>query len=101
VWNKKIQGQILSAYFYGYLTTQVAGGYASLVFGAKITLAGAIFIGSLFTLLAPLAAQWSWIALLACRFLTGFAHVRTLSTRRVLNDDELEFVEKRAHSGRR
>jgi len=67
----------LSAYFYGYLTTQIAGGYASLIFGAKITLAVAIFIGSLFTLLAPIAAQYSWIALVACRFLTGFAHVNT------------------------
>lgn len=74
VWSRQIQGLILSAYFYGYLTTQVAGGYASLVFGAKITLAFAILVGSIFTLLAPLAASWSYGALVACRFLTGVAH---------------------------
>lgn len=73
-WNKRIVGTVLSAYFYGYMTTQVVGGYASLKLGAKITLAGAIGGGSIFTLLSPLAANYSWWALVACRFMTGFFH---------------------------
>lgn len=74
VWDKKIQNIILSAYFYGYLTTQVAGGYLSMKLGAKITLAGAILIGSIFTLLAPVAAELSYIAIAVCRFMTGVSH---------------------------
>ncbi len=76
MWNKQIQNMVLSAYFYGYLTTQVLGGYLSLKLGAKITLAGAIFIGSVFTLLIPLAAEISYIGLIACRFVIGVAHVK-------------------------
>lgn len=74
VWGKSVVGLILSAYFYGYMTTQVAGGYLSMILGAKITLAGAIGVGSIFTLLVPLAADYSYIALVICRFMTGFAH---------------------------
>ena len=44
--------------------------------GAKLVLAGAILIGSVLTLLIPVAARLSYIALIACRFLTGVAHVR-------------------------
>lgn len=73
-WGKNIVGLILSAYFYGYMTTQVLGGYASLKLGAKITLAGAIGGGSIFTLLIPISAQYSWALLVACRFMTGFCH---------------------------
>ena len=75
VWDKKIQNHILAAYFYGYLTTQILGGYLSLKLGAKITLGGAILIGSVFTILVPLAANMSYMALIACRFITGIAHV--------------------------
>jgi hypothetical protein len=45
------------------------------MFGAKIVLAGAILLGSILTILIPVAAQWSYMALVACRFLTGVAHV--------------------------
>jgi MFS family permease len=75
VWSKYVVGQVLSAYFYGYMTTQIAGGYMSMVFGAKLTLALAIGGGSIFCLLSPIAAEIHWIALFACRFMTGFTHV--------------------------
>lgn len=73
-WNKKIQGLILSAYFYGYITTQIAGGFLSIKFGAKIVLAIAILIGSLLTMLSPVASGISPWVLFACRFFTGVAH---------------------------
>jgi hypothetical protein len=47
----------------------------SLKFGAKIVLAGAILLGSILTIIIPFAARWSYGALVACRFLTGVAHV--------------------------
>lgn len=73
-WSKKLQGLVLSAYFYGYLTTQVAGGFLSLRFGAKIVLAGAILVGSILTLIIPVAAKLDYKALVACRFFIGVAH---------------------------
>lgn len=74
VWDKKIQNLILSSYYYGYLTTQVAGGYLSIKFGAKVTLCASILIGSIFTMLAPVASHASYIVLAICRFFTGVCH---------------------------
>jgi MFS transporter, ACS family, solute carrier family 17 (sodium-dependent inorganic phosphate cotransporter), member 5 len=45
-----------------------------MIIGAKIVLAGAILIGSILTILIPVAARLSYIALFACRFFTGVAH---------------------------
>ncbi len=44
-------------------------------FGAKIVLAAAILIGSILTILIPVASYVSYIALFFCRFFTGVAHV--------------------------
>jgi MFS family permease len=99
LWNKPTQGIILSAYFYGYVTTQVnlllhkvenynnntlsyhqklnkkvLGGFLSIKLGAKVVLGAAIFVGSILTVIIPFAAQTSYVALVACRFLTGVAH---------------------------
>lgn len=73
-WNRPTQGLILSSYFYGYITTQVLGGYLSMRFGAKIVLAAAILIGSILTILIPVASYVSYVALFFCRFFTGVAH---------------------------
>lgn len=54
---------------------QIIGGYLSLKFGAKLVLGGAILIGSILTLLIPIAARIDYIALWFCRFFTGVAHV--------------------------
>ena len=43
-------------------------------FGSKIMLTIGMFFGSLFTLLIPFAARWNYVALIACRALTGISH---------------------------
>jgi MFS family permease len=53
---------------------KVLGGYLSIMFGAKIVLGMAILIGSILTLIVPVAAPISYVALVASRFLTGVAH---------------------------
>jgi len=45
-----------------------------MIFGAKIVLAGSILIGSILTILIPVSARLSYIALFVCRFLIGAAH---------------------------
>jgi MFS family permease len=74
VWPKKIQGLILSAYFYGYLLTQLLGGWLSFKFGGQIILALSMLIGSLITISIPFFAKLNYKALFACLFFTGAAH---------------------------
>ena len=74
VWEKSIQGLVLSSFFYGYLFTQIAGAWLAIRFGPKIVLVISIFISSIFTLLTPVAARLGYIALFICRFLIGLAH---------------------------
>ncbi len=74
VWEKSTQGLVLSSFFYGYLFTQVAGAWLAIRFGPKIVLVISILISSIFTLLTPLAARISYVALFICRFLIGLAH---------------------------
>lgn len=73
-WNKKQQGFILSVFFYGYIMTQILGGWLSLKIGGKLTAAFTILLGSVCTLLIPLAARTDYYFLIAIRFLTGFFH---------------------------
>ena len=63
VWDKTLQGYILGAFFYGYICTQVLGGYVSDRFGGKVGVMVGIGITSLSCLLIPLAAR--------CVFFTG------------------------------
>jgi ACS family sodium-dependent inorganic phosphate cotransporter-like MFS transporter 5 len=73
-WDKQIQGLVLSSFFYGYLLTQIIGGWLAIRFGSKIVLEISILLGSVFTLLTPVAARLHWTCLIACRFLIGIAH---------------------------
>jgi ACS family sodium-dependent inorganic phosphate cotransporter-like MFS transporter 5 len=74
-WSKPVQGLILSAYFYGYILTQIPGGWLSMKYGGKIVLAASMFAGSLLTIaLAPAASLGGYKALIALRFLIGLSH---------------------------
>ena len=70
-WSSDLQGQILSSFFFGYVTTQVLGGYLSLRCGGKPVLATAVALWSISTLLTPLAADTSFGVLLFCRVTMG------------------------------
>lgn len=65
---------VLSAYFYGYILTQIPGGWLSFRFGGKIVLGLSMGIGSAITMLIPLSAQIHYWALIVCLFFTGAAH---------------------------
>ena len=65
------QGTVLSAFFVGYLATQVIGGRLADRFGGKVVLGIGVLSWSLFTLLTPFAAFGGFIALLVARIGMG------------------------------
>lgn len=61
-WNKTLQGWLLSAFFYGYLTTQIIGGYLSDRFGGKFGLLVGIGFMSIGSIAIPLLGRLnSWL----------------------------------------
>lgn len=71
-WSSTTQGMLLSAFFFGYLFTQIPGGYLSGRFGGSIFLGGGVLGTAVLTLLTPLSAQLGANWLFALRFLEGF-----------------------------
>ena len=70
-WQDETKGWILSSFFWGYVTTQVLGGWLSLRYGGKPVLAGAVALWSTSTLLTPAATNASLPVLLATRVIMG------------------------------
>jgi MFS family permease len=69
-WSNFMQAQILSAFFWGYLTTQIIGGLFSKMLGGKLVLYVGVCLWSCFTLLTPIAADlgtkyWMGILIIA------------------------------------
>ena len=67
-WSPDVQGIILSAYFYGYLATEILGAYLAERFGGKIVFGAGLFVSAVFTLVTAPAARWSPYALMAVRY---------------------------------
>ncbi|XP_006638681.1 sialin [Lepisosteus oculatus] len=70
-WDSDTQGWILSSFFYGYIFTQIPGGYLARKYGAKWFLGIGILGTAIFTLLTPLAADLGAGYLIAVRVLEG------------------------------
>jgi ACS family sodium-dependent inorganic phosphate cotransporter len=65
------QGLVLSAFFWGYLWTQLYGGFMADRVGGHRVLAAGVALWSLATFITPVAAGMSFAALLAVRVLLG------------------------------
>lgn len=70
-WDAETQGWILGAFFYGYIITQIPGGYFASKIGGKLLLGYGILGTSLFTLLTPVTADLGAMALIVLRALEG------------------------------
>ena len=68
-------GIVLSSFFYGYIITQIPGGYLAAYFGGKALYGGGILLTALLTLLTPVAARTHFNLLIAVRVLEGFFEV--------------------------
>ncbi|KAG8004902.1 Sialin [Nibea albiflora] len=71
-WDSETQGWLLGAFFFGYLCTQIPGGYLSGHYGGSIFLGLGVLCTAGLTLLTPLAAQLGSGWLFALRALEGF-----------------------------
>ncbi|MEQ2260611.1 hypothetical protein XENORESO_021152, partial [Xenotaenia resolanae] len=71
-WDSETQGWLLGSFFFGYLFTQIPGGYLAGHYGGKFFLGLGVFGTALLTLLTPLAAGWGVYWLFALRSLEGF-----------------------------
>ena len=70
-YNSGAQGLVLSAVFWGYLWTQIAGGWMADRFGGHRVLAAGVAVWSIATFVTPFAAAATFSALLAARVLLG------------------------------
>lgn len=74
-WDSETQGWILGAFFYGYILTQIPGGYLASRCGPKWLLGLGVLGTILFTLLTPLAADLGANYLFAVRVFEGIGEV--------------------------
>jgi ACS family sodium-dependent inorganic phosphate cotransporter-like MFS transporter 5 len=74
-WSPSLQGTILSAFFYGYVVTQIPGGYLSGRFGGKWFFGIGVLTTGIFTLLTPIAAQTNVYLFIVLRVLEGIGEV--------------------------
>ena len=70
-WGPFTQGQVLAAFSYGYVTTQVIGGRLAEKFGIKKVYGGALFLVGILTFLLPEAAKLDAKAFMAVRIIQG------------------------------
>ncbi len=74
-WDEEIQNQILSSFYYGYILTQVPGGWFADRFGGKWIFGLGVLCTSVLTLLTPLAASAGVGWFMALRVLEGLGEV--------------------------
>lgn len=70
-WDAETQGWILGSFFYGYIITQIPGGYVASKVGGKLLLGFGILGTAVFTLFTPIAADIGVGALIVLRALEG------------------------------
>lgn len=66
---------MLSSFFYGYIVTQLPGGFLALKFGGKNLFGLGILSTAVLTLLTPLAARENVAVLVSLRVLIGLCEV--------------------------
>jgi len=72
-WGDRDKGVLLSAFFWGYITSQLPGGWLATKFGGKRVLLAAMICSIGATAATPLAATASLGAAIACRVVLGVA----------------------------
>ncbi|XP_064105971.1 sialin-like isoform X1 [Macrobrachium nipponense] len=67
------KGMVLGGFFYGYVITSIPGGRLAELYGTKIVFGGSILLSGILTLFTPVAARFSYVALILIRILIGIA----------------------------
>ena len=74
-WSRDLQGIIHGSFFWGYILTQMPGGFVAEHVGGKIVYGTSMLLCGLATMLIPVAAKASPYALMAARAAQGLAQV--------------------------
>jgi MFS family permease len=69
---------MLSSFFYGYILTQIPGGWLAHRFGGKRVISAAMFVMAVTTILTPVCARFHIILVYVMRVLLGIASVSIL-----------------------
>ncbi|CAI5455815.1 unnamed protein product [Caenorhabditis angaria] len=70
-WSPMTQGVVLSSFFYGYIISQLPGGYLAYQHGGKTLFFAGTFGTAIFTLLTPPLARMGYGMLVFARFMEG------------------------------
>lgn len=71
-WNESTKSYLLSSFFWGYVVTQIPGGYLSAIYGAKYMLFYGVLICSCLALLTPFCAvNGGWTVVVVLRAVQG------------------------------
>ena len=70
-WSTEEQGLLLGSFYYGYIISQIPGGYWAEKFGAKWVYGLGVLLPGILTILTPLAAYHSLTMIVALRVLEG------------------------------
>ncbi|XP_051167950.1 vesicular glutamate transporter 2.2 [Leptopilina boulardi] len=70
-WDRRLQGLILSSFFYGYISTQLLGGWLGARVGGKRVFGLGIAVTALFTIVTPQITRSSVYLLVAVRIIEG------------------------------
>ena len=74
-WERQTQGIILGSFFYGYIFTQIPGGYLATKFGGKRVFLTGIAATSVLTLMTPFMTKIGTGFLITTRILEGVFEV--------------------------
>ncbi|KAJ8307792.1 hypothetical protein KUTeg_014657 [Tegillarca granosa] len=72
-WDKTIRSGMLTAFFYGYIITQIPGGWLADRFGSKKVILIVMLISSISLLILPVCARTTYILVYAIRAVLGIA----------------------------
>ncbi|CAG9817211.1 unnamed protein product [Phaedon cochleariae] len=70
-WDSKIQGYVLSSFFYGYVVTPLVGGFAATKFGGRTVFGIGIGVTAFLTIITPFAVKSSVYLFIVVRILEG------------------------------
>lgn len=77
-WDSKQKGNVLSSFFYGYVLTQLAGGWLGTKIGGAKVFGSGVFVTAILTLVTPFVVSFGIEVLIAVRVIEGFFEVRKL-----------------------
>ena len=78
-WTETEQGLILGAFYYGYIVTQIPGGFLAERYGGKLLFGIGILMTAILTLLTPVAARAGKDVFIVLRVLEGIFEVKYVS----------------------